>query len=190
MSGDQAKKKKKTFKDVKISSDLTEEELNSVNALVGEFSDVFSDIPERTKAIEHKIILTSETQIRVKPYPIPLHFRQQVDDEIKELLNLGIIQESESEYCSPLVLVRKRDQSIRLCVDYRRLNAITKPDIIPMQDPEVLLSQIAESKIFTKIDLTKGYYQLEMNKESRQYTAFQSHDNTYDFSSSIFFHLV
>lgn len=89
---------------------------------------------------------------------------------------------SDCEYCSLPVMVKKRDKIIRLCTDYRRLNAVTKPDHVPKQDPQALLSQISESKYFSKLDLTTGYYQMPVQKQSRQHTEFQTSENTYIFN--------
>lgn len=79
--------------DVKISEHLTFDERQRITQLFEEFKDVFSDIPIRSNAIENKIVLTTDTSIRAKPYPIPLHFRNQVNEEIQGLLRLEIIEE-------------------------------------------------------------------------------------------------
>lgn len=95
----------------------------------------------------------TDINVRTKPYPIPLHFKSHVNDEIQEFLRLCVIEKSDSEYCSPLLMVEQKDKSIRLCTDYRSLNAKTKYDHVPMQDPQALLSHISESTFFSKLDL-------------------------------------
>ncbi|BFZ23001.1 hypothetical protein BsWGS_26040 [Bradybaena similaris] len=173
---------KQTFRDVNIAHNLNQDEYGKLADLVSQFGKVFSDIPGKTTAIEHKITLTTDVPIRVKPYPIPFHFRDQVNEEIQELLKLGIIEETDSQYGAPIVLAKKKDKSIRICVDYRKLNAVTIPDHIPMQDPQALLTQIADSKYFSKIDLTKGYHQIPVSNDSKHLTAFQTSENTYLFN--------
>lgn len=86
-----------TIKDVKISEDLTKDQRHAAIQLLHEYKDFFSDIPGRTTVIEQKIVLTTNTSIRVKPYPIPLHFGNQVNKKIQDLLRLGIIKELVSE---------------------------------------------------------------------------------------------
>lgn len=75
----------------------------AVNQCLEEYKDDFSDIPGKTSFIEHKIVLTSYFLVRVKPYLISLHFRKQVNEVIHDLLRLNIIEESDSEYCTPLI---------------------------------------------------------------------------------------
>lgn len=82
---------------VKISENLTPVEMRKITELLEEFKEVFSYIPGRTKAIENKIVLTKDTPVRVKLYPIPLHFRNQVNEEILELIRIGMIEESDTE---------------------------------------------------------------------------------------------
>ena len=76
-----------------------------------EFSDVFSDIPGKTDAIKHKIKLTSDIAIRKKPFPIPANLKKDFEEEVQKMLDMDIIEPSESLYCSPVVLVKKTDNT-------------------------------------------------------------------------------
>ncbi|BFZ02581.1 hypothetical protein BsWGS_05620 [Bradybaena similaris] len=172
---------KETIKDIKISNHLSNQEKKKVTQVLDRYQSVFSDIPGKTTSIQHKIVLTSDTPVRSKPYPIPLHYREAVQKEIQELLQLGIIEESYSDYLSPLVVVKKADNSLRLCVDFRRLNSITRIDPVPMPNISDLLAQVAEAKLYTKLDLSKGFYQIPLNEDSIHLTSFASAEGLYHF---------
>ena len=102
--------------------------------------------------------------IQQKPYRIPQTYKEKVMEELEEMEKNEIIEKSESEWASPMVIVKKKDGGVRLCVDYRRLNAITKFDAYPMPRIEELLTT----------DLAKGYWQVPMSDEDREKTAFSS----------------
>ena len=96
-----------------------------ITTLLEEYSDIFSDVPGCTTLGVHKIELTTNEPIRVRPYPMPYLKRQTVEDEVRKMLNADIIDSSISEYNSPIVLVNKADGSTRSCIDFRKLSAVT-----------------------------------------------------------------
>ena len=102
--------------------------------------------------------------------------------EINDLLSLGIIQRSTSSYASPVVMVRKKDGTVRFCIDFRKLNRVVIFDPEPMPNPEHLFVELAHDHYFTKIDLTKGYYQIPMSLNARDKTAFVTPDGHYEFN--------
>ena len=114
------------------------------------------------------------SSFRVKQYPIPFHAREAVTNELKDMLAKGIVQHSTSPYTSPLTVVKKKDDSLRLCVDFRRLNAVAEFDAEPIPNQEEIMSRLSKAKIFSKFDLTKGYWQIPLDPESKKFTAFQS----------------
>ena len=93
----------------------------------------------------------------------------------------GVIQASRSPWASPVVLVRKRDGSLRFCVDYRALNAVTKPEVFPLPQIDYLLDKLGQSKYFTTLDLKSGYRQIRVDASSREKTAFVTHRGLYEF---------
>lgn len=143
-----ALKQNEFISNIKVSTSLSSEQNAKVSRLLNDFKDVFSDVPGRTNAIEHKIVLNSDIPVRCRPYPVPLHYREQVKKEIQEMLRQGIIEEFTSDYCASIIVIKKKDNSLRLCVDYRRLNVINRIDPVPMQNAEDLLAQVPEAKFF------------------------------------------
>ena len=97
------------------------------------------------------------------------------------MLNDGIIRKSESSFASPVVVVKKKDQSSRVCVDYRKLNQLTITDPVPMTSSEDLLQALSTAKYFSKLDLTKGFWQIGMHEEDIHKTAFVTPDGHYEF---------
>ena len=84
----------------------------------------------------------------------------------------GIIQKSSSPWASPVVIVKKKDTTKRICIDYRKLNAVTKADVYPLPRVEDLLESFREATWFTTLDLTSGYWQVAMHPDDVKKTAF------------------
>ena len=103
---------------VNINPALSQEEQNQVHSLVQEFSGTFSEKPGRTTVMEHDIKLTTDTPIRVKQYTLLYSMMQAVGDEVGLIIELGIIERSESPYCSPVIIVKKKYNTNRFCIDF------------------------------------------------------------------------
>ncbi|XP_068213208.1 uncharacterized protein [Palaemon carinicauda] len=152
-----------------------------IKELVREYEDIFTDIPGTSNKGEHKIELTSHEPVRRKPYPVPYGVRASLRKEIKDMLDMGIIQESASPYALPVVIVKKSDGSNRVCIDFRKLNRITIFDPEPMVTADDVFARLSESNFFTKIDFTKGYWQIKVRSEDVPKTAFVTPDGQYEF---------
>ena len=172
---------KETVDDVSVCETLSREQKDEVHALLSEFQDICTEQPGATNLVEHVIETTTTDPIRVKPYPIPYALRQVVEDEVKKMLEAGIIERSNSPYNSPIVLVKKKDGSYRFCIDFRRLNMVTKFDSEPMPNPDDILAKLAKDKFFTKLDLSKGYWQIPVAPECRHMTAFTTPQGCFQF---------
>ena len=98
------------------------------------------------------------------------------------MLKQGVITNANSPWASPVVLVEKRDRSTRFCVDYHKLNAITKLDSFPLPRVDDSLDLLANTTYFSSLDLASGYWQVEMAPDSQQKTAFCSHSGHYEFT--------
>src|SRR5260221_13772499 len=166
---------KETYRDVKIGDNLTVGQRAEVENLLAEFSDIFSDVPKLTNLVEHDIQLTSDVPIRSPPYVAPHALRKIIEKEIEEMIKLDIIEPCKSAYASPVVLVKKPDQSYRFCVDYRKLNQITVFDAEPMPRAEEIYGQLAPCKFSSKFDLSKGFWQIPLSEKSKDYTTMTTH---------------
>lgn len=158
--------------EIKVSNDLSIDQIQSVNALVADYDDVFSTVPGTTHLITHEIVTETTSAVKGNTFSIPYHMREKVDKEIQEMLQLGIIEPSNSPYNAGVVIVKKGDGSIRVCTDFRKLNAVTKFDSEPMSDIEDILSKLSRARYFTQLDFTKGFWQIPVGAGSREKTAF------------------
>ena len=123
---------------------------------------------------QHRMKLSDCTPIYMRPRRFPDPVTQEIDKQVLELVSNDIIERSCSPYNSPIVPVRKPDGSLRLCIDYRKLNEVTIPDRFPMPNLLDEIYKLNGCKYFTSLDLTRGYYQLPMEEESKEYTAFST----------------
>ena len=105
---------------------------------------------------------------------------------INEMLASGVIQESSSPWASPVALVRKKDNTLRFCVDYRRLNAVTRKDVFLIPRIDDLLDQLKGKKVFSTLDARCGYWQIKVKEELREKTAFVTFDGLYEFRVMLF----
>ncbi|XP_072015789.1 uncharacterized protein [Amphiura filiformis] len=179
-------KAKESVKDVHISSSLDEFQKTQVKRILGNFKDTLTDVPGRTNLGKHTIVVTDETPIRRRPYPIPHALREEVQRDIESMLEMGVISKSNSPYAFPLVAIRKGDGTLRSCVDMRLLNQVTVFDAEPVPDQEEIFSKLSEDQYFTKIDLCKEYWQIPMDEASKKYTTFITHNGLYTFNSMPF----
>ena len=149
------------------------------------FSDVFAlDALELgTTGLTHHYIRTGNHSPIKQPHRrIPFALRQTVEELVKDMLSQGVIVPSASPWASPIVLVRKKDGGTRFCVDYRKLNHITKLDEFPLPRIDETLDLLAGAKYFTTLDLTSGYWQVPMETTSQEKTAFVTHCGLYEFT--------
>ena len=145
-----------------------------IEALEAAYPQVFSDVPGRTDLCQLVISTISEQPLAAQFRRVPDKWKEGVRHEILEMEKKGIIVRSNSPWSSPVVPVPKPDGSIRICIDYRRLNGITIKDPYYMITLEEILDRVGSCGVVSKIDLTKGYYQIEVHPESMEKTTFVS----------------
>ena len=166
-------------------SPLSEEWKQRITQKLNTFSDVFShhdlDFGHATKT-QHHIKLKDETPFKQRSRPIHPHDYEAVKKHLQALLDAGVIKESESPFSSPIVVVRKKNGDVRLCVDYRKLNLQTIRDAYALPNLEESFSALAGSQWFSVMDLKSGYYQLEMNEADKPKTAFVCPFGFYEFN--------
>jgi len=156
-------------------SPLSEEWKKRITRKLNSMSDVFvhNDLDfGHTTEIKHKIRLSDPSPFKQKPRPIHPSDYEAVRRHLKELQDANIIRESESPFASPIVVVKKKNGDIRLCVNYRKLNRQTIKDAYALPNIEEAFSALNGSKWFSIMDLKSGYYQVEMEEEDKCKTAF------------------
>ncbi|KAI5617023.1 hypothetical protein C0J50_23276 [Silurus asotus] len=121
-----------------------------VSRLQQEFADVFSPLPGRTNLIEHHIETSPGIVVRSRPYRLPEHRKNVVREELQAMLDMGVVEESHSDWSSPVVLVPKSDGSVRFCVDYRKVNAVSKFDAYPMPRIDELIDRLGAARFYNE----------------------------------------
>ena len=140
---------------------LSDEESSQLGNLLADYHDIFSlSDNERgeTDLVEFKIDTGDAPPKKQAARRIPFAARQEIAKQLEEMQKNNVIKPSESPWASPVVLVRKRDGTLRFCVDYRALNSVTKPDVFPLPRIHDLLDQLGKSRYFTTLDLKSGYW--------------------------------
>lgn len=126
----------------------------------------------RSNQVKHNIILTDPIPFKERYRRIPPHLYDEVREHLEEMLRLGAIRKSCSPWASAIVLVRKKNGKLRFCIDLRKLNSKTLKDSYALPRIEQTLEHLKGSKVFSTLDLTSGYWQVEMVEECKPYTAF------------------
>ncbi|KAI6660033.1 Zinc knuckle [Oopsacas minuta] len=140
--------------------------------LLFEFKDRFSTTPGQTKMSYHQICTEEKKPIRVPLRRIPAHYQQQVEHQLRIMLERGVIRESNSPWVAPAVYVTKKDGSVRICVDYRELNKRTVKDAYPLPLSDDIQSYPSGSQVFSTLDLHTGDWQLPIHSDDIHKTAF------------------
>ena len=149
-----------------IGDKLEEEQQKDLEKLLIKWKDILSKKPGLTSVVQHSIDGNIKP-IRSVPYRLAPQWTDQVRAEIRDLLQAGIIVQSTSPWSAPIVPIRKPDGSVRLCVDFRKLNAHTVPYPYYIPLVEEFIDKIGEAKYLSKLDLAKGFYQVPMAEDSR-----------------------
>ena len=168
----------------KSAGDLTSEEKNRLYEVLMEFADVFaenSDDMGRTGAVKHSIDTGTSPPVRQQCRRVPPFRREQAKKMIDDMLQKDIIQPSSSLWASPIILVPKKDGSLRLCIDYRKLNSVTRKDAYPLPRVDNTLEALSGSKWFSTLDLICGYWQVEIEEKDRHKTAFCTREGLFEF---------
>ena len=158
-------------------SHLPQDEAAKYNSLFYEFRDIFSlhkyDIGT-AKMGEHRIRLDTNAPLFTKQFKIPEAHEHDLNDHIHQLKKAGCLELSTSPYNSPIFLVKKKDNSSRIVLDYRLLNKHTLPDKYSIRDVRACIDEIGKSKaqIFSCLDITSGYHQVPLAEAARPYTSF------------------
>lgn len=163
---------------------LARDERHKLLEVLKEYEDVFSkdkmDIG-CTHLIEHKIDTGDSLPLASPPRRIPIALEEKVDKLVEDLLANDIIRPSDSPWNAPIVIVAKKNGDIRMCVDYRRLNAITKRSVYPIPATQQLLDCLSGSHFFSTLDLSQGYHQIAVAEEDICKTAFATRKGHFEY---------
>ena len=164
---------------------LSPVELEKLKELLAESTDLYAlDDSELgcTTLIRHAIHTENHTPIKQRPYRTPVIYREKIEHMVSQMQAQGIVRPSKSPWASPIVLVPKKDGSLRFCVDFRKLNSITKKDVYPLPRVEDILDTLGEAKYFTSLDLASGYWQVELDEDACAKSAFTTHHGLFEFT--------
>nr|XP_027093474.1 uncharacterized protein LOC113713862 [Coffea arabica] len=155
-----------------------------VEAVLQQYSQVFATptgLPPKREP-DHQITLKPGAEpFKLKPYRYPHAHKTEIEKQVAEMLSSGIVIHSSSPFASPVLLVKKKDNSWRLCVDYRKLNELTVKDRFPIPNIDELLNELHGMKYMSKLDLRAGYHQLRVKAMDTRKTAFQTHHGHFEF---------
>ena len=146
-----------------------------------EFSDVFDETLDPTDVIQHHIDTGSALPIRQYPRRLPYTYHEETKQQVTDMNQQGVIQPSHSPCASPIVLIKKKDGKYRFCIDYRKLNEVTKKDAHPLPRIDDLLDALHGSNYFRTLDLRSGYRQVSVAYADREKTAFITPDGLWEF---------
>ncbi|GFV17030.1 retrovirus-related Pol polyprotein from transposon 297 [Trichonephila clavipes] len=167
-----------------MSPELSDEHRNKLSELLRKFSGLFTKTDKSTAAktnVKHRIFTGDHAPINQRAYRVSPTERRIIHEEVQKMLDEGIVQPSESPWSSPIVLVRKKDGSWRFCVDYRKLNSVTKKTFILCPRIDDTLDCLKGAMFFSSMDLRSGYWQIEIDEADREKTAFITPEGLYEF---------
>lgn len=168
-------------------SSLNKEEKNSIEKICAKYADIFhleGDPLTVTNLYKQKIHLKKDaTSVYVKPYRLPQSQKSEIQKQVRKMQSEGIIEEATSEFSSPLLIVPKKcvngEKKFRVVIDYRLLNKQVRDEKMPLPCIAEILDSLSGAIYFSHLDLSQGYYQLELHKDSRPYTAFTTNEGQF-----------
>ena len=164
---------------IKLSDEyLSDKQQLELRNVLSKYSDVFASSDSdlgRTELLEHAIDTQGHAPMYQRPYRVPEAQRKVIETHVKDMVHRGVIRPSKSPWSSPVVLVGKKDGSTRFCVDFRKVNAVTRKDVYPLPGIDETLDTLGGASYFTTLDLASGYWQVPLKEEDRQKTAFSTH---------------
>ena len=158
-------------------ADLSQGERRRLVRFLRKYREVFSLHGElgRYDGLPFSIDTGNARPIRQMPRRVPPHLKPEIDKQLDHMLEQNVIKPSTSAWASPICLVRKKDGSLRFCVDYRKLNSVSKGDAFPIPNMGDCLSSLAGSELFSTLDCISGYWQCTMDEDSAEKAAITTH---------------
>lgn len=156
---------------------LSDPAKSDVRELIKDYSTLFGDIPTQTHLLSHDIDVGDHKPIKQHAYRVNPTKRAIMQQEVQYLLDHGFALPSNSSWSSPSLLVPKPDQTSRFCNDFRKVNAVTKPDSFPLPRMDDLVDRVGSATFVTKLDLLKGYWQVPLTNRASEISAFVTPDH-------------
>ena len=157
--------------------------------LLADYSDLFATKDSQlgsTGLIKHSIDTQGYGPIRLRPYRTARRQKDEMERQIEEMMQSNVIRPSTSPWAAPVILVEKKGGEQRFCIDYRKLNGLTKKDSFPLPRIDDTLDMLHGKHFFTTLDLASGYWQIELEESSKEKTAFIVENNLYEFNRMAF----
>ena len=171
--------------DETVPIDAPDEFMPSVQMIINKNRDVFAahdrDLSQ-SSSIRMNIDTSKHPPIRLRPYKTPLNKRKVIENAVSEMLDAKVIERSNSPWSFPMVIVKKADGTNRPCIDYRRLNDITRKNSYPLPSIDFIIGNLGKAKYFSTLDLKSGFWQVQMDEESKPKTAFACHKGLFQFN--------
>lgn len=167
-------------KDQTIISELS----GDLQSLLLRYQSVFAvptGLPPTRDCDHHIALLPGAQPFHMRPYRYAPALKSEIEKHVTEMLDAGIIQPSQSEFSSSVILVKKKDNTYRFCVDYRHLNALTVKTRFPVPVIDEFLDELHGAAWFSTLDLRAGFHQIRMAPQDQHKTAFQTHHGHYEF---------
>lgn len=166
------------------SENLSERESAVLDSLLNKYDEIFSKSQTDIGCItteQHRIALTNAVPIHRAPYRCSQADKAEINKQVDALIKQGVVRPSLSPYAAPVILAEKKGEGrTRLCIDYRKLNAITVPDYQPIPRIDDILDHLGKAEFFTTLDVTSGYWHVRMHPDDVQKTAFVTANGHYE----------
>lgn len=157
----------------------------SMEALVEEHKEMFkTEIDELTKCstAKHRIEVEDCLPVNQRNIQVPKVWESELDAEVAKLLKAKVIRESKSPWASRVVPVKKKNSEIRMCIDFRKLNTVTLKDSYPLPRIDEIVDEMGKACVFSTLDATSGYYQIELEENDKEKTAFRWKNGLFEFN--------
>ena len=156
-------------------NNISDHEKEQLKTLISKYSKIFASNPRKPTPVRnmaHRIITNDAQPVRLKPYRIPHAWDNEVSNQVQQMLDNGIIRPSSSPWNAPVILVKKKDDSMRFVCDFRGLNDVTKKDSYPLPHIRDVIDKMEGAKFLTTLDAATAYWSMPVAEEDKEKTAF------------------
>ena len=177
--------KKPDLSGIKYGENLTTDEKSQLQSLVNRYEDIFAVDPKKPKvttAAEHKIITGDALPVCQKTRRLPKAWEEEINEQIKDMVDKEIIRPSKSPWNSPILLVKKKDNSTRFVLDFRSLNDVTKKDSYPLPNIRDVIDKMEGAKYWTTLDAAAAYWSVPLAEGDKEKTAFAIPRGKFEFN--------